>query len=224
MDKRMHAIASYIEPGLGFIDVGTDHGYLPAWMARHGYPGNIFATDIKAKPLERAVRTAEKAGVSGQIKFQLCDGLAGCPPAAIDTIVIAGMGGDSICRILDMAEWCMDSRYKLILQPMTKAEILRYWLVNNEFELFVEDKILEGGTIYPLILARFGGCTRLSDGELFLGKRNLCPAPALYEQQRQKLILRFSAAIAGMEKDASPGGAHSLKLYREILSELKDMR
>lgn len=53
----------------------------------------------------------------------------------MDTIVIAGMGGDMICRILDEAEWCMSGKYKLILQPMTKQDILRYWLVNNGFEI-----------------------------------------------------------------------------------------
>ena len=46
MNKRMHAIVKYIEPGRGLIDVGTDHGHLPAWMAAHGYRGNIIAADI----------------------------------------------------------------------------------------------------------------------------------------------------------------------------------
>ena len=54
MNKRMHAIAKYIEPGWGLIDVGTDHGYLPAWMASHGYRGNIIAADINAAPLPKA--------------------------------------------------------------------------------------------------------------------------------------------------------------------------
>ena len=133
MNKRMHAIVKYIEPGRGLIDVGTDHGYLPAWMASHGYHGNIIAADINAAPLQKARENAEKAGVTDRITFQLCDGLEQCKPESVDTIIIAGMGGDMICRILDLAEWCMDRRYKLILQPMTKSEVLRYWLTNNEF-------------------------------------------------------------------------------------------
>lgn len=221
MNKRMYAIVKYIEPGRGLIDVGTDHGYLPVWMASHGYHGNIIAADINEAPLQKARENAEKSGVTDRVQFQLCDGLAQCPPEAVDTIVIAGMGGDMICRILDRAEWCMDRRYKLILQPMTKSEVLRYWLVNNEFEILAEDLVPEGGNLYQLIVARFGGSTRLSDGELFLGKKQLCTDWELYEQQRHKLLKRFALAVAGMEKNASGAELPALKLYREILADLE---
>ena len=221
MNKRMHAIVRYIEPGRGLIDVGTDHGYLPAWMASHGYRGSIFASDIHAAPLQKAIDTAEKAGVTNRITFQLCDGLAQCKPESVDTIIIAGMGGDMICRILDLAEWCMDRRYKLILQPMTKSEVLRYWLTNNEFEILTEDLVPEGGSIYQLIVARFGGSTRLSDGELFLGKKELCTDEELYEQQRKKLIKRIDSAVAGMEKNVAGAELPALRLYRQILADLE---
>ena len=221
MDRRLSTIASQIENGIGLADVGTDHGFLPVHLARHGYTGNLYASDINEGPLRTAVDNAEHAGVSGRIKFLLCDGLRLCPPDDVDTIVIAGMGGDMICRILDRAEWCMDRRYKLILQPMTKSEVLRYWLVNNEFEILAEDLVPEGGNLYQLIVARFGGSTRLSDGELFLGKKLLCTDWELYEQQRHKLIKRFALAIAGMEKNASGAELPALRLYREILADLE---
>lgn len=223
MNKRMQAIVKYMESGRGVIDVGTDHGYFPTWMASHGYKGNIIASDINASPLQKAMETAREAGVEDKIRFQLCDGLDSCPPDLVDTIVIAGMGGELICRILDCAEWCMSKRYKLILQPMTKSEVLRYWLVNNEFEISSEDLILEGGTIYQLLVARFGGITKLSDAELFIGKKELCMDPELYSMQRKKYIKRFEAAIAGMEESSSGSLSPVLGLYREILAQLKEM-
>lgn len=223
MNKRMQSIVKYMEAGRGVIDVGTDHGYFPVWMASHGYKGNIIASDINAGPLNKAMETARDAGVLDKICFQQCDGLEGCDPESVDTIVIAGMGGELICRILDRAEWCMDRRYKLILQPMTKSEVLRYWLVNNEFEISSEDLIYEGGTIYQMIVARFGGVTRLNDAELFVGKRELCMDIELYKMQCQKQIKRFEAAIAGMEKNQSGKEPPLLELYRHILSELKRM-
>ena len=117
----------------------------------------------------------------------------------------------------------MSKRYKLILQPMTKSEVLRYWLVNNEFEISSEDLILEGGTIYQLLVARFGGITKLSDAELFIGKKELCMDPELYSMQRKKYIKRFEAAIAGMEESSSGSLSPALGLYREILAQLKEM-
>lgn len=221
MNRRMHAIVKHIEPGCGLIDVGTDHGYLPTWMATHGYKGNIIASDINEAPLQKAVGTAEKAGVAERITFQLCDGLDKCQPGSVDIIVIAGMGGDMICRILDAADWCMDRRYKLILQPMTKSEVMRYWLINNGFEIMTEELVPDGGTLYQLIVARYGGFTRLTDGELFLGKKALFMDPELYEQQRQKLVMRFGAAVSGMEKNASGAELPALKLYRKILEDFE---
>ncbi len=223
MNKRMQAIVKYMEAGRGVVDVGTDHGYFPAWMASHGYKGNIIASDINAAPLQKAIDTAREAGVEDKIRFQLSDGLDGCPPDLVDTIVIAGMGGELICRILDRAEWCMNKRYKLILQPMTKSEVLRYWLVYNEFEISSEELVLEGDTIYQLIVARFGGLTKLTDAELFIGKKELCMDPELYGMQRKKYIKRFESAVAGMEESSSGKPAAALGLYREILTQLMEL-
>ena len=72
-----------------------------------------------------------------------------------------------------------------------------------------------------MIVSRFGGSTRLSDGELFLGKKQLCTDWELYEQQQKKLIKRFETAIAGMEKNAAGAGLPAYRLYREILEDLE---
>ena len=67
----------------------------------------------------------------------------------------------------------MSGKYKLILQPMTKQDILRYWLVNNGFEICRELIAEVAGGLYQVITARLGGETRLTDGELFTGKYEL---------------------------------------------------
>ena len=126
MNRRLAAILDEIQDGIGVIDVGTDHGYLPAALAKRGYPGNIFASDINEGPLNAAKTTADNESLTDKIKFLLCDGLIACDPDKIDTIVIAGMGGDLICRILDQAEWTMDERYTMILQPMISLFMISF--------------------------------------------------------------------------------------------------
>lgn len=221
MNKRLIAIAALIRDGQGLVDVGTDHGYLPAHLALSGYHGALFASDIREGPLAAAKRTAAEAGLTERIRFLLCDGLRLCPPEEIDTIVIAGMGGDLIVKILDEAEWCMDARYRLILQPMTKAEVLRYWLVNNGFSIASETLTEDGGIVYQIIETCFGGETELNDAELFVGKRSLCRDQALYNGQVEKLYMRFERAVEGMRgREELP----RLKLYREICARLMEMR
>ena len=104
MNKRLELIYSMISDGRGLIDVGTDHGYLPAALAVNGYSGRLFASDINAMPLEKARETARRCAMVDRITFLLSDGLDACPPEEIDTIVMAGMGGELICTILDRAE------------------------------------------------------------------------------------------------------------------------
>lgn len=223
MNKRLKLISEYIENGKGIVDVGTDHGYLPVFLAENGYGGNIIASDINADPLSKAVKNAASAGVSDRISFLLCDGLHKCPPDKVDTIVIAGMGGDMILKIIEETEWCMSPKYKLILQPMSKCEILRYWLVYNGFEISNELLVEENGTIYQIMIVTFGGYTALNDAELYTGKYELAENKNLYCKQFNAVFNRFERAISEIKKgELIP--EYRLKLFEEILTQLKEMR
>lgn len=222
MNKRLKLISEYIENGKGFVDVGTDHGYLPVYMAENGYSGNIIASDINSDPLQKAISNAEKAGMISKIEFFLCDGLSKCPPESVDTIVIAGMGGDVIVKILDAAEWCLSPDYKLILQPMSKPEVVRYWLVYNGFEILKELLVEENDTIYQSIVANYGGYTQLNDAELYIGKKELCNDDGLYIQQFESSKKRFARAVKEMKSgDAIP--KERLSLFEDIYKQLKEM-
>ena len=222
MNRRLSLISEYIDNGKGIVDVGTDHGYLPIFLAENGYNGNIFASDINEDPIKKAINNASAAGVNEKINFMLCDGLKMCPPEQIDTIVIAGMGGDMIVKILDEAEWCLSPEYKLILQPMSKAEILRYWLVYNGFEIRHELLVDENGTIYQIIVAVFGALSKLNDAELYIGCFEDAVQKELYIKNYNALYRRFDRAAAEIkEGDSIP--VYRLKIFEEILDQLKDM-
>lgn len=223
MNKRLQAIYSLICQGRGVVDVGTDHGYIPVALAQNGYAGKIIASDIRSGPLQAARSSAKSAGVEDKIDFLLCDGLDGCEKSAIDTIVIAGMGGDTICGILDRAEWCMAPDYTLILQPMTKAEVVRYWLAYNGYEFLDEVLVKDGGIIYQVIRARIKENTSLSLAELFTGEYALAVKNPLFGEFLDTLISRFEIGIKGLEsaKDCRPC---SLSLKKQICSQLLEMR
>lgn len=223
MNKRLEKIAEFIENGVGFVDVGTDHGYLPAHMAVKGYSGNIYAADLREGPLSSAKHTAEHYGVTDKMEFILCDGLELCPKDNIDTIVIAGMGGDNICGILDRAEWCMDQKYKLILQPMKKAEILRYWLSNNEFIIENEALVSDGGVIYQVVSARFGGVQLLNEGELYTGKYELIHDDPLFFDYLKVQIRRFENTLAGLKLSGLDQYKPKIALCSHILAQLREM-
>lgn len=221
MSNRLELIASLINDGIGVADVGTDHGYLPLILAEGGYRGNIIATDINAGPLEKARNNIAAAGFENRIELVLCDGLEGCNEQRLDTIVIAGMGGDTITGILDKAEWCAKPNMSLILQPVTKSEILRYWLINNGFEINKEAHVKENGNLYQIICAKPGAYCRYSDAELFVGKYELIKDSACFHELIMSHIYRFESAVSGLTRTRRDGLEAWLEMIRGILSELR---
>lgn len=221
MNKRLTCIASHVSEGLGLADIGTDHGYLPVELAKRGYPGNLIASDIRPGPLQAAQKSAKEAGLENRIRFRLCDGISPKDANLVDTIVIAGMGGDTICGILDQAEFCYDLRYTFLLQPMTRAEVLRYWLINNGFGIEEEDLVSDGGILYSVFKARFGKKTVLNEAELFTGSFEMLRDHPLFPAFLRQQLVRFQKMIAGLEQ--SSDRTDRLRVLRAIQTQLEEM-
>ena len=155
LDKRLQAVASFVRPGSRVADIGTDHAYLPVWLVRQGICPAAIASDLNAGPLRTARGTVETAGLADRIALRLGNGLDTVHPGEVEDIVIAGMGGETIASILDAAPWVKDSGLRVILQPMTRAEDLRRWLLYNGFTVDRERYIQDGRRRYIVLLARY---------------------------------------------------------------------
>lgn len=156
-----------VREGVVCADIGTDHGYLIAALAASGKIEGGFACDINEKPLLKAQKTIEEYNVGDKVKTVLANGLAGLEKNSADDIVIAGMGGDLIARIIDDCEWAKDGRLHFILQPMTKADALREYLCNNGFVIEYERAADVGRFIYTILSVKYTGENTEYD-ELFL--------------------------------------------------------
>ena len=95
LQPRLALLASLVPQGAVLADVGTDHGYIPVCLRQRGVIDRAIASDIGREPLEHARRTAEEYGVGG-IDLRLCAGLDAIAPEECDTVLIAGMGGETI--------------------------------------------------------------------------------------------------------------------------------
>ena len=164
------------------------------------------------------------ADCEDSVELILCDGLDGCKPEMVDTIIVAGMGGDTITGILDRAEWCAREDMKLILQPVTKAEILRYWLVNNDFVIKSEAQVKENGTVYQIICAVPGRDCKYMDAELFIGRYELIKNSPFFDNLLSKHIKRFASTVDGLKTTDREELLPWLGLVENILNELKMMR
>lgn len=192
MTPRLYAIASMVPQGAFFADVGTDHAYLPIYLAENNLISHAVAADINRDPLLRAKGNIKKYNLEEKIDTCLSDGFEELDGNSFDTASIAGMGGILIARILEKAP-----RGKLyILQPMRDAHFLRAYLSSNGFELVDEKLAEEGNKIYTVIAVRDGKGV-LSEKELYLGK--LLKKDPLFEKFRTRLSNKYKKKYEGLK-------------------------
>ncbi len=163
LDKRLSMVASLVRQGSRVADIGTDHAYLPVHLVQTGVAVSGIAADIGQGPLEAARHTVMAAGLQDKISLRLGDGLAPIDPDEVEDIVIAGMGGETMAAILDAAPWVKHAQYQLVLQPMTRAEDLRRWLLRHGFTVITERLVQDGRHFYPVLAATYTGALYAED-------------------------------------------------------------
>ncbi len=220
LSKRLQCLADKIEKGSVAADVGTDHGYIPAWLIQEGICERVIASDIKSGPLQTAVNTARSAGVEEKIDFRLCAGLDKYGPDEFDSAIIAGMGGETVISILEAAPWTREK--KLIVQPQSKLPELRKWLHENGFVITDAELVYDTGRIYLIWQVRGGeaACelsTAMIDPQL-MDKRD--PLLGAY---LDGLIKRELKILKGMEKGAKVS-EDELGKQRSAIDELKKLK
>ncbi|MCI5753617.1 MAG: class I SAM-dependent methyltransferase [Clostridiales bacterium] len=219
LSRRLAALAALVPQGSCPVDVGTDHGYLPAWLLQNGVCSRAYATDLRSKPLESAMRTAQAAGLSGQITFFLCDGLEDCPPREVDTVIIAGMGGENIAGILERAPWTREKL--LILQPMSRQEVLRAFLTEHGYAIVSEHLVQDGGILYQVLTARGGTPAPHTPAELLTGRFALLEADPLLPEYLEKTLQKLRHAEAGLACASSEEAALRLEKMRAVIDGME---
>lgn len=219
MGPRLRAIAALVPAGCGCLaDIGTDHGYVPVSLLLEDRIPRAIAADVRTLPLDHARKTAERYGVQDRIDFRLGDGLAVLGPEEADVIVIAGMGGDLIAGILAASPWSRAGPL-LLLQPMSKAEVLRKWLPENGFAVQAEELAQDKGVLYPILSVRGGEMPPASEAQAwggFLLEND--PLWGLYIADR---LLRLRRAAAGLEKARDPALAAKRGNLLDVIEQLE---
>lgn len=194
LSLRLSAIAEMVTEGNRLVDVGCDHGYLPVYLVlNHKIPGAI-AMDVRKGPLSRAQEHIAQYGLTGYIETRLSDGLAALKPGEGDTLVIAGMGGPLMERILTEGKSVLGSFRELILQPQSDIPHFRRFIREAGWEIVCEDMVLEDGKFYPMMKAVPGNKEEMEPytmaqeqfGKLLTGQRH----PVLGQYLERELRLR----------------------------------
>lgn len=219
LSGRLKAIANLVE-GNVVADIGCDHAYLSIFLAMNKCD-YVYATDVREKPLERAKQNIKSYGVDDKIKLILTDGLCNVPES-VDTVIVSGMGGRLIERIVFAQDWLKNKNKQLILQPQTFLMELRQNLYLNGYEIESEYPVVESDKTYCVVSARYSGDVKnISLKDAVLGKVNSSDSKDLSEFLKRKykksIKILNGLRMSGLDKQ-------KIKKYEQICNILSEWK
>jgi len=179
LSPRLAAIACAIVPGSRVADVGSDHGLLPLWLAASGRAAYCLATEKTAELLVGIARPPADAPWAQRLGYRAGDGLGAIHPGdRIDTIVLAGLGGRTIARLLAAPGAASPTLRRLVLQPRSEPALTRLWLRKHGWRP-VAERLTEVRGRFHLTLAAERGDDGALYGETTLSREDLLIAGPL---------------------------------------------
>lgn len=151
LSKRLERVASFVREGGMVADIGTDHGYIPIYLVKEKRAVSAIAMDVRTGPLSRAKEHIAEYGLTGRISVRLSDGLEKLRPNEADTVVIAGMGGELMIRILKQGRHMWESVKQWVLSPQSELAQVRRFLAQEGFLTEKEDMLEEDGKFYVIL-------------------------------------------------------------------------
>lgn len=225
LSMRLSAVADMVTITGILADVGTDHGYIPVFLAGEKRIQRAIAMDVNQGPLKRAQEHIRQYGLEDRISTRLSDGLEALRPGEADSIVIAGMGGALMKRILAQGEEAARTAKELILQPQSEIMEFRRFLWESNYEITEENMVFEDGKYYPMMRVEKGSESPYSEVELLYG-RNLLQRrhPVLKSylefvvKEKEKVLESLKASTTERAKERALEVEEELRTAKEGLS------
>ena len=223
ISKRLLCCASMVQPGSRVADIGTDHGYLGIYLLQTGAARHVIACDLRKDPLENARRNAKLFGVDGAMELRLSDGLEKILPDEVDTVVMAGMGGDLIQKILSQCPWRKREGLQFILQPQSAGNVLRRWLCEDGFEIQREEPVQDGHFLYTVMELRQGEPSPLTPGTEYASPALLKGESPLVGMYLARVETALQETVRGLT-NAEKQRPERLAYFGQALLEIQEMR
>ena len=148
LSKRLETVASMVTKGNRAADVGCDHGFVPIFLVESGISPLAVAADVRPGPLSRAKEHIKEHRLEEKIQTRLSDGLANIKPGEADSLIMSGIGGILMMRLLQDEEHTAKSFKELILSPQSELFDVRRYLVSNGYLIEYEHMLCDEGKYY----------------------------------------------------------------------------
>jgi len=151
LGPRLQCVASYVPKNSLLGDIGTDHAYLPIYLWENGVLRHAVAVDVHEGPFLSARSSIQSRRLESVIDVRFGDGLKPVHPGEVDTLTLAGMGGNTMLEIFAARPEVMAQVQTLILQPQGAEGKVRLTLLQAGWKLKEEQLVEEEGRIYVVM-------------------------------------------------------------------------
>ncbi len=202
LSRRLQAVSDLVDAQQVVADIGTDHGYIPIYLVESGRCSKVIAMDINEGPYLRAKQHIAAHRLDQVIETRLSDGMQALEVGEASTIILAGMGGGLVMKILEQDRRLWSQMEAMILQPQSEIDKVRAYLYENQWEIIAEDMVWEDGKFYPIMKVRKAECAMnpYTEAELQYGR--------LLIQAKHPILAKFLA--------------HEIDIKEKVLQTLMD--
>lgn len=180
-------------------DIGTDHGFIPIYLVQQKLAAYALAMDVRKGPLARAKEHVEAYGLEEKIELRLSDGLEGLKPGEADLVMITGMGGELMLKILREGVHVRDFIGCWVFSPQSELGLFRHGLEELGMEIFDEEMVEEDGKYYTVMAVSPGKMHYGEEYEYQYGYWLIRKKPAVFKEYIEKKERQFSALVKKIE-------------------------
>ena len=165
LSDRLKAVMNMVTPGLCVADVGCDHGFLSIALIQNNIASDVIACDVNKGPIESCKENLYLYNLADRVSVRLGDGLKVIEKGEVQSVVIAGMGGRLMEKIISDSMDVLCEVRELILQPQSEIAALRRFLQENGYQIISENMVCEDDKFYPILKVIHGNMNW--DSEVF---------------------------------------------------------
>ena len=203
LSKRLEVVASYVKDNSKLIDIGCDHGLLSIYLAKKYDNIKIIDSDVNENALNNAINNIKKEHLEDVIETRLGSGLEVVEKDEIDTIVISGMGANTIVGILKYSTGKLNNVDNIIIQSNTDLYFLRKNITSLGY--YIEDEILvEDANIIYTVIKFTKGRKKYNYEELYLGPVLIQNNDKLFKKKNDKEIKTIEIILSRIKKGFFP--------------------
>ena len=216
ISDRLATVAGLIPKGARLVDIGTDHGYVPIWLLQNGFISSAIAMDVNKGPLARAKENRDRYGFTDVMDLRLSNGFEKLKSGEGDSVLIAGMGGPLMIRIIEEGRENASSIQTWVLQPQSEIPSVRRYLHEHHFDIIDEIMLKDEGKYYMAMKAVPGEAAPWTPIEYLFGKFLLDRKNPVLEE----FITKETAVYERIQKQLKDTHQTESERYQEVCDYL----